>query len=566
MQNDNELAEIKSAQESWERAKSEEFKKEIRPEFHCGSGIPIKRVYTPLDLTEKGFSYTKDLGFPGEYPYVRGDSAIGYRAGMWKSTQYAGYSTPQQSNELWKAQVEAGQTGIFIAYDLPTQLGYDPDHYMAEGEVGRVGVSLTSLRDWETAFDGIDISKVMVSQVLNAPGAVGIASHLALAESRGIDSKVLTGSCQNDILKEYTARGNFIFPIGPSMRLTVDALAYCGQYVPKYIPINLQFSHFAEAGADLVHHCAFVLANAFCYYQYAVDRGIDIDLIAPVTIFSGTGGHRDFFQQISKIRAMRKIYSRVMKDRFKARNPLSMVARFRGGCTGGSDLYQEQYLNNIARSAISCLAAAMAGYQTVDLRAYDEAFGIPTKEALLNALRTQQLVFCETGVDATVDPLAGSYFVESLTLEFDERISAVLEQIDKLGGVVKCIEDGYFRRVMAQSAYEKQKAFESGEMPAVGVNCFKSDEEDEKPSKIMRSDPQAQQQRIAEVLELRKKRDTNRVAKALHDVGAMAAAPATAENNLLPPILEAVKAYATVGEISDVLRGVWGEYSETGVL
>ncbi len=560
------LNKIKSAKDSWEMSHDEDFKKERKKEFVCDSGIPIKRVYTPIDLAEKGFSYERDLGFPGDFPFVRGDSAIGYRGGMWRSTQYAGYSTPQQSNELWKAQVEAGQTGIFIAYDLPTQLGYDPDHHMAEGEVGRVGVSLVSLRDWEVAFDGIDIGKVMVSQVLNAPGAFGVAAHLALAESRGMDLWSLMGSCQNDILKEYTARGNYIFPIGPSMRLTVDVLAYCGHHVPRYIPINLQYSHFAEAGASLVHHCAFVLANAFCYYQYAADRGIDVDLIAPGAIFSGTGGHRDFFQQIAKIRAMRKIYSRVMKERFKVKNPLSMSARFRGGCTGGSDLYPEQYLNNITRSAISCLAAAMAGYQTIDLRAYDEAFGIPTKEALLNALRTQQVVFHETGVDSTVDPLAGSYFVESLTIEFEAAISAELERIDKLGGVLRCIENGYFRRVMAKSAFEKQEHLEDGQMPVVGVNCFRSEEEDERPAKIMRSDPEAGRQRVAEVQQLRAGRDNRKVVRALNDIKAIALAPATADNNLMPPIIEAVKAYATVGEVCDALREVWGEHVETSVL
>jgi len=559
MFDEKKLAELKEAVEKWERGNAPAFAKELKKEFVCESGIPVKRVYTPLDLAEKGFDYLKDLGLPGNYPYTRCNTPLGYRSGMWGTSEYAGWPTPEQSNELWKHQIAAGQNMVYIAYDLPSQLGYDPDSPMSEGEVGRVGVSLCSLRDWETAFDGIDIDKVMVSEVINAPAIIAVACHLALAQERGIEFKVLTGSCQNDILKEYVARGNFIFPPVPSMRLTTDILSYCGENLPRYLPITVSFVHQAQTGANPVHHIAFALADAFCYFQYAVQRGIDIDLIAPLVMFLGCNEYHDFFQQIAKFRAMRKIYSRVMRDRFKAKKPESLAAKFYSG-NSGTDYHKEQYMNNIIRGALACLVGALAGVQICDVRAYDEQFGIPTKQALLTSLRTQQVVFYETGVADTVDPLAGSYFVECLTLEFEERVTKELEEIERQG-TLECIENGYFRRTMAEDAYKWHKRFERGDIVRVGVNRFQSADE-ERPTTIMRADSRVAKQRVESVQELRRRRDNGKVKRALDEVKAVANMKATAQNNLMPPVLEAVKAYTTYGEICDALREIWGEWKE----
>lgn len=558
------LTQIRKAKEKWEKENSETFAQERKQTFTSEQGLEVKRLYTPLDLAERGFDYLRDLGLPGEYPYTRGISPNMYRGALWSYSQYSGYPTPEQSNELWKRQIAAGENLVYIAYDLPTQLGYDPDNPRVEGEVGRVGVSLTSLRDWEVAFDGIDIEKVLVSQVLNAPGAIGIACHLALAEKRGTDLKKLRGICQNEILKEYISRGNYIFPPAPSVRLVVDCLAYCGRHVPNYQPIQVSSYHPSERGATPVHEAAFALATAFAYIQSATDRGISVDLVAPGMQFLTAHRHIDFFHEIAKLRAMRRIYARVLRDRFQAKNPQSMMARWYSAINGTS-LQREQYLNNIARIALGVLVGALAGCQVIDTRAYDEQFGIPTVEALVTSARCQQVVAHETGVGDTVDPLGGSYFVETLTNEFEEAITKELDTIDKLGGMTKAIEQGYCQRLMAQDAYQWQRAFERGEMLRVGVNCFTSEVE-ERPARIYRADPKIEEQRIAAVKQMRRGRDDKKVEASLKKVKAMASTEATEENNMLPSILEAVKAYATVGEMCDTLREVWGEYLEPSVL
>jgi len=559
------LQDLKSALDEWEATNQQDFAREKNKQFATESGIPIGRVYTPLDLAERGFDYLKDVGFPGAYPFTRSISPVGYRDGVWRSSQYSGRPTPEETNALWKTQIAAGQSQVYIAYDLPSQLGYDPGHAMAEGEVGRVGISMCSLRDWEVAFDGIDIGKTFVSQVNNAVAIAAVACHLALAEKRGVPLSQLPGSCQNDILKEYTSRGNYVFPPAPGMRLAIDTVAYCGLHVPNYMPMTVSFNHQAQVGAHPVHHIAFALGNAFAYYQYAMDRGLDIDKLAPGIMFLGAIGHHDFFEEIAKYRAMRKIYARVMKDRFHAKKLSSLAAKFLGGACG-TDMYREQYLNNIARGAIAALVGALAGIQICDLRAYDEQYGIPTNDAILTALRTQQVVFYESGVADSVDPLGGSYFVESLTLDLERKIEEELERIDRQGGVLPGIENGYFRRLMAEDAMNLYKRFERGDMTRVGVNRFQSEKENQRPTTVYRSDPKLEGKRVADVKELKLNRDNRKVAKALGAVKDLALAKATADNNMMPVMLEAVKAYATYGEICDVLRDVWGEYREPNFL
>lgn len=559
------LKDIKETLEQWARMHAHDFAKERKNLFTCRSGIPVKRCYTPLDLAEKGFDYLSDVGLPGDFPFVTGITPTMYRSRLWETKSYSGRATAEECNELWKSLVPGGLERISIALDLPTQLGLDPDHPMAEGEVGRVGLSMTSLRDWEIALNGIDVGKVTVGIVSNALAAVALASHIAIAEQQGIELRQLRGACQNDILKEYTVRGNYIFPLGPSLRLAVDTICHCAKYIPKYEPINVSVTHYAHRGATPVHAAAFGLANAFTYLQAVKDRGLDIDQVAPHIVFLGNCEHTDFFQEIAKHRAMRKIYARTLKERLGAKDPESMICRVLSS-NGGLSLQKEQYLNNIARNAIAGLAAALSGCLAVNLRAYDEHFGTPTKEAILTSLRTQQIIAYETGVTDTVDPLAGSYFIESLTLEFEGRILEEIEAIDRRGGVLHCIEDGYFQRILAEDGYNWQKAVESGDMVWVGVNKFATPDEESRPMRIYRADPKAEEQRIAAVRELRRSRDNVRVRKALSDLKSMALTEARPENDLMPPIIEAVKAYCTVGEIADVLREVWGEHTEARLM
>lgn len=547
----------------WGEKHKEDFRKERKPEeeFACSSGVSIRRVYTPLDLETRSFDYLKDLGMPGDYPYTRGSSPIGYRGKLWAHALYSGYATPVESNKLWKTAVQSGIDMIYIAYDLPTQLGHDPDSPEAHGEVGRVGVSLTTQKDWEIAFDGIDLSKVRISQVPNAVAAFQISNHICLAHNRGLDLSSMRGFCQNDILKEYLVRGNYIFPPEPSLRLAVDAVAYCARYVPQYRAMSVTGSHFSESQATPVHDAAFMLADAFCYIEAALKRGLDVDTIASGIEFSTGIEHYSFFEEIAKHRAIRRIYSRVLRDRFKAKKPESMVARI-GSSQGGNSLHREQYLNNIARSSICALVAALAGVERLSLRAYDEQYGIPTTEAMVASTRVMHVVTQETGITDTVDPLAGSYFVESLTSEFEERISKEIEEIEAHGGVIRCIENGYIKRKIIEDAYRWQKDFEAGKVIRVGVNFAKGEGEEERPVRVYRADPRVEQERIEAVRELKRRRDSLRVKKALDEIKATASLPATAENNLMPSIMEAVKCYATNGEIANALREIWGEYVE----
>ncbi len=387
------LDETREALREWEKKHEAEFKNE-RKTFATESGIPIKRVYTPLDLAEKGFDYLRDIGLPGEFPYTRGNSATGYRSKLWGITVYSGKPSLAESNKQWKAMVEAGAAIISVAYDLPCQLGLDPDNPKAEGEVGRVGVSMVTQKDWQVAFDGIDLNKVGIYQVFNAPAIVGLANHIALVESRGAKVNDVAGMQQNDVLKEYVARGNFIFPPAQSIRLAGDMLFYVGEYMPRYQATTVCGYHQAEKGANRVHEAAFALADAFAFIQAATDRGVDVDRVAPGVMFFPYGDHRGLFEEVAKLRAMRRIYGKVLKDRFKAKKPESLKCRLYGA-SGGTSLAREQYLNNIGRLTLAAFACALAGCEFIDSRTYDEGYGIPTQEACVNAVRNQNVVAYE---------------------------------------------------------------------------------------------------------------------------------------------------------------------------
>jgi len=555
---------LRDAAQAWERRNQEAFRTETKEKFVTDEGVEIKRVYTPLDLMEKGFDYQGDLGFPGGYPYTRAITPTLYRSNLWRISQYSGYATPEECNDLWKAQVQSGLNTIYIAYDLPTQLGYDPDYPEAEGEVGRVGASLVSLRDWEIAFDGIDIEGVLVSQVINAPAAIGIALQLAYARKRGVPWTKLKGIAQNDILKEYIARGNYIFPPEPAIRLLVDSLSFCAENVPNYIPITVSAYHFSEQGADRVHEIAFALADAVTYLEAAKERGVDLDLILPQLMWLVSHEHCDFFSEIAKLRAMRKLWARITKERFQVKKPESMQCRLYSAQSGLS-LTREQYINNIARTGISALAAALAGVQTIDLRTYDEHWGIPSKEAELTNVRIQQVVGYETGVTQTVDPLGGSYYVESLTLELEQRIAEELRRVDEMGGMLHAIEVGYPQNKNFDDACRFQRELEAGEMVKVGFNRFR-EKEDSRPVRVYRADPKVEGQRKKAVQEMRRSRDNARVERALANLKDLAVKPPSETGNLMPHLIEAVEAYTTIGEICTVLRGVWGEFKEPAVV
>ncbi len=559
------LDELREAFTEWEKKHQSDFGKERKSKFTTENRTPLKRVYTPLDLMEKGIEYLKDIGFPGDYPYTRGTTATMGRSQPMIVSQYSGYGTPEESNKLWKAMMAVGVSSITLAYDLPAQVGLDPDNPKAEGEVGRTGCSISSQRDWEIAWDGIDLIKVMVNQVYNAPAIFGIANHLILAEKQEIPLSEVRGACQNDILKEYYARGNYIFPPAQSMRLVGDTLSYCAQHAPKYIPLQVCSTHLLDMGAIPIHEIAFALADCFAYIQETIERGIGVDVIAPHIMFVTQVRHIDFFEHIAKHRAARKIYAKVMKELFKAKKPESQMMRFRT-TTGATSFTKEEYLNNIARGAIGALAAAMVGVQSFYMTCYDEQFGIPTQEAIITSLQTSRVAAYETGCSDVIDPLAGSYYVEALTSELEEKIWKELETIDRRGGAIKCIEDGYFHRMIIQDAYEWQRRFESGELIRVGVNTFKTGMAEDRPVRIHRSDPKEENKRRAALAELRKKRDNAKVKKALDEVKALARCKPTAQNNLVPSIIDAARHYATVGEVCDALREAWGQYREPPIL
>lgn len=524
--------------------------------FTTGSNSPVKRLYTPLDDGKR--DYARDIGFPGEYPYARGVQNTMYRGRFWTMRQYAGFSTAEDSNKRYKYLLEQGTTGLSVAFDLPTQIGYDSDHSLSQGEIGKVGVAIDSLADMEILFDGIPLDKVSTSMTINAPASVLLAMYIAVAEKQGISPDRLEGTIQNDILKEYVARGTYIFPPEPSMRLITDIFAYCSKNVPNWNTISISGYHIREAGSTASQEVAFTIADGIAYVDAAVRAGLDVDAFAPRLSFF-FNAHNDLFEEVAKFRAARRVWARVMKERFGAKNPKSLMLRFHTQ-TGGSTLTAQQPDNNVVRVAIQALAAVLGGTQSLHTNSRDEALALPTEDSVRIALRTQQIIAYEAGATETIDPLAGSYYVESMTDRIQKEAEAYIATIDGMGGAVKAIERGYVQQEIQDAAYAYQMNIESGERVVVGMNKFQVQES--APKGLLRVDPVVGDRQMAKLKDLRARRDNNRVKTSLSALGKAA----RDDDNLMPHILEAVRAYATLGEICDVLRAEFGEYQQKVIL
>ncbi len=512
-----------------------------------------KLFYTERDLDS--WDWERDLGFPGQYPYTRGIYPTLYRSRLWTMRQYAGFGTAVESNRRYRYLLQQGTTGLSVAFDLPTQIGLDSDHPLARGEVGRVGVAINSLEDMETLFADIPLDRVSTSMTINATAPILLALYFAVAEKQGINPARVSGTVQNDILKEYIARGTYIYPVRPALRLVIDIFEFCRDHAPEWNTISISGYHIREAGATAVEEVAFTLANAMGYLQAALERGLKVDDIAPRISFF-LNAHNRLLEEVAKFRAARRLWARIVREKFQARDPRSWMFRFHTQ-TAGSTLTAQQPDVNIVRVTLQALAAVLGGTQSLHTNARDEALALPTEESALLALRTQQIIAHESGVANTVDPLGGSYYVEKLTNQIEAEAQAILQRIESMGGVLRAIEDGYIQRQIQQSAYEYQRKIESGEQVVVGVNRYTSQVVPSPP--ILRIDPEMEREQIDRLRKLRAKRDATRVTACLKEVES-----AARENrNLMPTILQAVKAYATVGEISDALRRVFGEYQQT---
>ncbi len=523
---------------------------ERKKEFKVSSGFVVDRLYTPEDVQ---IDYEKKLGYPGVYPFTRGVYPTMYRGRVWTMRQYAGFGTAEETNKRYKYLLEQGQTGLSVAFDLPTQTGYDSDHPMALGEVGKVGVAISTLEDMQILFDGIPLDKVSTSMTINSTCAQILSMYIVVAESQGASRSQLRGTVQNDMLKEYIARGTYIFPPEPSLRLATDIIMFCAKEMPKWNSISISGYHMEEAGATPVQEVAFTLADGIEYVQRVIDRGMDVDQFAPRLSFFFAAGN-NLFEEIAKFRAARRLWARIMKERFGAKNPRSMMLRFHVQ-TAGCTLTAQQPENNIVRVALQALAAVLGGCQSLHTNSYDEAICLPTEKAVRIALRTQQIIAEESGVTDTVDPVGGSYYVEWLTDKIEEEAMRYIEKIDEMGGMVKAIEDGFPQREIQRSAYEKQKAIDSGELVVVGVNKYKIDEEIQ--MEILRVDESVVKKQIERLRRFRENRDKSKVEEALSKLRKAAENP---EENLMPYVIEAVKAGATLGEMTDALREVFGEY------
>ena len=529
---------------------------ERKSSFSSSSGIEQERLYAPDDMA--GWEYGEKLGYPGEYPFTRGIQPTMYRGRLWTMRQYAGFATAEESNLRYKYLLEQGQTGLSVAFDLPTQIGYDSDDAMSEGEVGKVGVAIDSLEDVETLFDGIPLDKVSTSMTINATACVLLAYYIVAAEKQGVSPDKLNGTIQNDILKEYAARGTYIYPPEPSMRLINNIFEYCAKNVPAWNTISISGYHIREAGSTAAQEIAFTLADGIAYVEAALSAGLDIDAFAGrMTFFFNS--HNDLFEEVAKFRAARRLWAKIMKERFGAKKPRSMMLRFHTQ-TGGSTLTAQQPDNNIVRVTIQTLAAVLGGTQSLHTNSRDEALTLPTEDSVRIALRTQQIAAYESGAADTVDPLAGSYYVESLTDSLEELASGYIEKIDEMGGAIKAIERGYVQREIAESAYRYQMEIESGERVVVGLNKFKI--EGETPPELLKIGSQAGDIQKAKLKKLREKRDAGRAQAAIESLGNAA----KGTENLMPYILECARAYCTIGEISNELRAVFGEYRSTEVI
>lgn len=521
------------------------------PHFQTRSGIPVHEIYWP---TEKSW-VPADLGDPGKFPFTRGVQKDMYRGRTWTMRQYAGFGTAEESNRRYHYLLSQGTMGLSVAFDLPTQLGYDPDHPRSKGEVGKVGVSISTWDDMRTLMKGIDLSKVSTSMTINATASILLAFYVAIAEEQGAPVKELRGTVQNDVLKEYIARGNYIYPSEGTLRITTDMFAWCAENAPKWNPISISGYHIREAGATAVQELAFTFANAIAYTEAAVKRGLSVDQFAgQLSFFFNV--HSDFFEEIAKFRAARRIWAKIMKDRFHAKDPRSWMLRFHSQ-TAGSTLTAQQPQNNVVRVSMQAMAAVLGGTQSLHTNSLDEALALPTEASARLALRTQQLIAYETNVTQTVDPLAGSYFVESLTQELEQRTFKYLEEIDRRGGTIQCIETGFIQNEISNSAYQDQRKIDAGEIKVVGVNCFKEDAQSA-PVELMKISPELEKTAVEKIKSYRAKRSqsaTEAGLRALKD-GAQGGA------NIQGLILQAVKAGATLGEVADTMRGVFGLYRE----
>ncbi len=530
---------------------------ERKAQFTTGSWQAVPRVALPIPLTDD--DYLEKLGFPGEFPYTRGVQPTMYRGRFWTMRQYAGFGTAEESNRRYKYLLKQGQTGLSVAFDLPTQIGYDSDDSHSIGEVGKVGVAIDTLKDMEILFDGIPLDKVSTSMTINAPAAILLAFYIAVAEKQGVSKRQLRGTIQNDILKEYIARGTYIFPPKASLRLITNIFEYCANEVPNWNTISISGYHIREAGSTAVQEAAFTLADGIEYVKAALEAGLDIDRFAGRLSFF-FNAHNDLFEEVAKFRAARRIWAKIMRERFNAKYPKSMMLRFHTQ-TGGSTLTAQQPDNNIVRVTIQTLAAVLGGTQSLHTNSRDEALGLPTEEAVRIALRTQQITAYESGVTNTVDPLGGSYFVETLTDQMEEQIWKYLDKIEELGGMVEAIRKGYVQKEIQDAAFKYQREIEDKERIVVGVNQFTIDEEG--PKDILKVNPalrEIQSKKIAQVKQERNNREVEKVLQALKE------AAQDPEQNLMPLIVEAAKTYASLGEITNVLREVFGEYQETVIL
>ncbi|MCY3505941.1 MAG: methylmalonyl-CoA mutase family protein [Chloroflexi bacterium] len=555
---DEALAELSRVVHGWEEgplAKALQRSPE-RSDGFATSSLDVHRLYTPLDVAD--LDYERDLGFPGEYPFTRGVQPTMYRGRLWTMRQYAGFGTAEESNQKFRYLLSQGQTGLSVAFDLPSQLGYDSDDPMAIAEVGQVGVAIDSLYDMETLFAEIPLNKVSTSMTINAPAAVMLAMYVAAGEKQGVPAEKLRGTVQNDVLKEYVARGTYIFPPGPSVRLAADVMAFCAKDVPLWNTISVSGYHIRDAGSTAAQEIGFTFANACAYIEAALARGLEIDEFAPrISWIFNT--HNHFFEEVAKYRALRRLWARLLKERYGAKNPRSMMLRTHTQ-TGGSTLMAQQPENNIVRAAVQTLAAVTGGVQSIALSCFDEALALPTDEAQRIALRTQQIIAHETGAADTVDPFAGSYYVEHLTNDLERQAVAIMEEVESMGGSVPAIESGWMQNQIAEASWKYQQRVDDGDEVVVGVNDFQ--EGGDQPQTIFSVDRRLVDEQLSRLEHHRRERDPEAVASAI--AGLKAACEGDA--NLLPPILDAVRAYATLGEICGAMREVFGEYRPPTVI
>jgi methylmalonyl-CoA mutase N-terminal domain/subunit len=554
------IQEVKKERERWERTTLPNWLKqckERKSEFRNTSNMTIKRLYTPEDIDR--LDYSRDLGFPGEYPFVRGVHATMYRGRLWTMRQFSGFGTAKQTNKRFKYLLKEGETGLSIAFDYPTIMGYDSDHPMGKGEVGICGVAVASLRDMEVLLNGIPLEKVTTSMTINGPAAMLLAMYVAVGDRQGVTRNKLGGTTQNDNLKEYFAQKLCIYPPTPSLKLTTDIIEYCARHLSRWNPISISGYHIREAGANALQELAFTIYDGITYVESALERGLKVDDFAHRLSFF-FASHNDFFEEVAKFRAARRIWAKLMKERFQAKKPRSMWMRMHVQ-TSGCTLTAQQPLNNVTRTTIQALAAVLGGTQSLHTNSFDEALALPSEEAVRVALRTQQIVAHESGATDTIDPLAGSYYVEALTNEMEEKASEYIQKLDDMGGAIVAIEKGFFQKEIADSAYKYHRETEEKKRTIVGVNDYKVDKE-EVPIELLRVDPKVEKQQVSNLRKLKRDRDGRKAEEVLGKLRR-----SVEKNvNLMPQIIDAVKAYATLGEICEVLRQVYGEYKELIVI